>query len=84
MLRVVTIRSGALFGRTSYTSHEVARQSITDEITRFYQTNYPEINRARHSEVQQAGQEVANIYLRNIFPDMHVVWASGRRSGRQS
>jgi hypothetical protein len=47
VLRVVTIRSGALFGRTSYTSREVARQSSTDEITRFYQTNYPEINRAQ-------------------------------------
>jgi hypothetical protein len=26
--------------------------------------------------VQQAGQEVANIYLRNIFPDMRVTWGT--------
>jgi hypothetical protein len=50
----------------------VARQSSTDEVTRFYQTNY--LKSIERSEVQQAGQEVANIYLRNIFPDMHVIW----------
>jgi len=26
--------------------------------------------------VQQAGQEVANIYLRNVFPDMRVTWGT--------
>jgi hypothetical protein len=26
--------------------------------------------------VKQAGQEVANIYLRNIFPDMRVTWGT--------
>ncbi|MGA7754951.1 MAG: NapC/NirT family cytochrome c [Candidatus Sulfotelmatobacter sp.] len=62
--------------KVNYTTREVARQSITGEITRFYQTNYPEIDRARRSDVQQAGQEVANIYLRNIFPDMHVTWGT--------
>ncbi|MGB9233190.1 MAG: NapC/NirT family cytochrome c [Terriglobales bacterium] len=62
--------------KVNYASREVARQSITGEITRFYQTNYPEIDRARRTDVQQAGQEVANIYLRNIFPDMHVTWGT--------
>jgi nitrate/TMAO reductase-like tetraheme cytochrome c subunit len=62
--------------KVNYTTREIARQSITGEITRFYQTNYPEIDRARRSDVQQAGQEVANIYLRNIFPDMHVTWGT--------
>jgi hypothetical protein len=56
----------------NYTSREIARQSITSEISRLYQINYPEIDRARPSDVQQAGQEVANIYLRSIFPDMQV------------
>jgi hypothetical protein len=30
----------------------------------------------RRTLVQQAGEEVANIYLRNIFPDMHVTWGA--------
>jgi nitrate/TMAO reductase-like tetraheme cytochrome c subunit len=62
--------------KVNYTTREVAQHSITGEITRFYQTNYPEIDRARRSDVQQAGQEVANIYLRNIFPDMHMTWGT--------
>ena len=62
--------------KVNYTTREVAQQSITGEITRFYQTNYPEVDRARRSDVQQAGQEVANIYLRNIFPDMRVTWGT--------
>jgi nitrate/TMAO reductase-like tetraheme cytochrome c subunit len=62
--------------KVNYTSREVATQGITGEITRFYQTNYPEIDRARRSEVQQAGQEVANIYLDNIFPEMRVTWGT--------
>jgi hypothetical protein len=62
--------------KVNYTSREIARQSITSEISKFFQINYPEIDRARRSDVQQAGQEVANIYLRNIFPDMHVTWGT--------
>jgi hypothetical protein len=60
----------------NYTTREVARQSITSEITAFYQTNYPEIDRAKRTLVEQAAQEVANIYLRNIFPDMRVTWGT--------
>ena len=62
--------------KVNYTTREVAEQSITGEITKFYQSNYPEIDRARRAAVEQAGQEVANIYLRNIFPDMRVTWGT--------
>jgi NapC/NirT cytochrome c family, N-terminal region len=62
--------------KVNYTTREVAQQSITSEIVAFYQTNYPEIDRARRAAVEQAGQEVANIYLRNIFPDMRVTWGT--------
>ena len=62
--------------KVNYTTRAVAQQAITSEITAFYQTNYPEIDRAKRTLVQQAGQEVANIYLRNIFPDMNVTWGT--------
>jgi cytochrome c2 len=62
--------------KVNYTSRAVAQQTITSEITAFYQTNYPEIDRAKRTIVQQAGQEVANIYARNIFPDMNVTWGT--------
>jgi nitrate/TMAO reductase-like tetraheme cytochrome c subunit len=62
--------------KVNYTTREVARESITSEITAFYQANYPEIDRAKRALVQQAGQAVANIYLRNVFPDMRVTWGT--------
>ena len=62
--------------KVNYPTRELAEQSITSEITQFYQTNYPEIDRTRLAAVKQAGQEVANIYLRNIFPDMRVTWGA--------
>ena len=60
----------------NYSTREVAEQRITSEITNFYQNNYPEIGGARGTAVKQAAQEVANIYLRNIFPDMSVTWGT--------
>ena len=60
--------------KVNYTSRDVARQSIAAEIDKFYQTNYPQIYQTQRTAVEQSGQEVANIYLRNIFPDMRVTW----------
>ncbi|MFZ1129357.1 MAG: NapC/NirT family cytochrome c, partial [Terriglobales bacterium] len=62
--------------KVNYSSREVARQSIAAEINKFYQTNYPAIYEARRAAVEQAGAEVARIYLRNIFPDMRVTWGT--------
>jgi nitrate/TMAO reductase-like tetraheme cytochrome c subunit len=62
--------------KVNYTTRDVARQSITGEINNFYQTNYPQIYQARHAQVQQSADEIANIYLRNIFPDMRVTWGT--------
>jgi cytochrome c1 len=62
--------------KVNYSTREVAEASIKREISAFYQTNYTEIDRAKRTLVEQAGQEVANIYLRNIFPDMRVTWGT--------
>ncbi len=62
--------------KVSYSTREVAEQSITSEIIKFYQSNYPEIDGAQGAAVKQAAQEVANIYLRNIFPDMRLTWGT--------
>jgi NapC/NirT cytochrome c family protein len=60
--------------KVNYTTRDVARQTITAEISKFYQTNYPQIYQGQRTAVEQSGQEIANIYLRNIFPDMRVTW----------
>jgi hypothetical protein len=60
--------------KVNYPTRDVAKQNIAAELNNFYRTNYPEIYQTRRTLVQQAGDEVAAIYLRNIFPDMHVTW----------
>ena len=60
--------------KVNYPTRDVARQNIAAEFDNFYRSNYPQIYQARRTLVQQAGDEVTAIYLRNIFPDMHVTW----------
>jgi nitrate/TMAO reductase-like tetraheme cytochrome c subunit len=60
--------------KVNYTTRDVAKQSITGEINKFYERNYPQIYQTQRNAVEQSGQEVANIYLRNVFPDMRVGW----------
>ena len=62
--------------KVHYPTRDVAQQRITDALTNFYRTNYPEIDRAQRSLVQQSGEEVAAIYLRNVFPGMRVTWGT--------
>ena len=62
--------------KVNYPTRDVAQQSITREIDKFYQTNYPAIYQAKRAVVEQAAAEVARIYLRNVFPDMRVTWGT--------
>ncbi len=62
--------------KANYASREVASRGIRDGITNFYQQNYPDIYQAKRPLVEQSAKEVAAIYLRNVFPDMNVTWAT--------
>jgi NapC/NirT cytochrome c family protein len=60
--------------KVDYPARDVAQQRIVGELNNFYRTNYPEIYLTRRTLVQQSAEQVAGIYLRNIFPDMRVTW----------
>ena len=60
--------------KVNYPARDVARRSIIDELNSFYRTNYSQIYQTRRALVQQAGEEIAAIYLRNIFPEMRMTW----------
>jgi len=60
--------------KVDYPARDVTKERILDELNNFYRTNYPQVYATRRTLVQQAGDEVANIYLRNIFPEMRVTW----------
>ena len=62
--------------KVDYPARDVAEQRIIGELNNFYRTNYPDIYQARRTLVQQSGEQVAAIYLRNIFPDMRVTWGT--------
>jgi hypothetical protein len=62
--------------KASYPTRDAAERSIPIEVSKFYQANYPAIYQARRALVEQAGAEVARIYLRNVFPNMRVTWGT--------
>jgi hypothetical protein len=62
--------------KVNYSTRDVAQQSIKEELNKFYRTNYPQIYQTRRALIEQAGQEVSKIYLRNIFPEMRLTWGS--------
>lgn len=62
--------------KVDYPDRDTARLSIMRELDTFYRTNYSQIYQTRRTLVQQSAEQVAAIYLRNIFPEMHVTWGA--------
>lgn len=62
--------------KVDYPARDIAKQRIIAEIDKFYHTNYPDIYQTRRPLVQQAGDEIAAIYLRNVFPEMRLTWGA--------
>jgi hypothetical protein len=60
--------------KADYPDRETARQRIVEGVKTFYRTNYPGVYDSRRALVEQSADSVANIYLRNIFPDMKMTW----------
>jgi hypothetical protein len=61
--------------KVNYPDREAARKQIVEGITNYYKTAYPEIYNGKRALVEQSADNVAGIYLRNIFPLMKVTWA---------
>ena len=62
--------------KADYPDRQTAQQRIEAEITNFYKTSYPAVYQSKRTAVQQASEQVAAIYLRNIFPDMKLTWGT--------
>jgi hypothetical protein len=60
--------------KADYPDRDTARQRIVDDLNSFYRTNYPAVYNSRRALVGQSADNVANIYLRNIFPAMKMTW----------
>ena len=62
--------------RARYPSNDEASREIPDRLAKFYQQNYPAVYSRSTAEVARAGIELAQIYNRNVFPDLRVTWGN--------
>lgn len=60
--------------KVDYPDRDTAQSKITEGIITYYRTSYPDVYNTKRALVEQAASTTADIYLRNIFPDMKVTW----------
>ena len=60
--------------KVNYADRDTAKAQIIDGITGYYRSAYPDVYNTKRALVEQAASTTADIYLRNIFPDMKVTW----------
>ncbi len=59
-----------------YPTQDAAAEGIHRALLAYYQSSYPEIWKSQKDSVEQAAQAIAEIYLRNVFPEMKIDWGS--------
>ena len=62
--------------KQEYASHEAAEAGIRAGMEKFYRERHADVYQSQRAAVERAGQAVAAIYKRNIFPKMNVKWGS--------
>jgi hypothetical protein len=62
--------------KKEYASSEQAAAEIPAGLASYYQSSHPEVARKRASDVAEAGEVLADIYSRNVFPDLGVTWGT--------
>ncbi len=67
-------REGLRIIDAQYSSHEEAREVITEELTRFYNENYPDVATEQADLAEDAASVLGDIYSVNVFPQMEVWW----------
>ncbi|HUI75411.1 MAG TPA: NapC/NirT family cytochrome c [Candidatus Acidoferrum sp.] len=62
--------------KANYPDRDTAQREIVNSISEYYRTAYPAIYQSRRSVIQQSAEQVAAVYLRNVFPAMNVTWGT--------
>jgi hypothetical protein len=62
--------------KADYNSNAEAQQSIQYAFVQFYRDKYPAIAASRAGDIEAAGKTIADIYGRNVFPDLKVTWGT--------
>jgi nitrate/TMAO reductase-like tetraheme cytochrome c subunit len=59
-----------------YPSSAAAAEAIPAGLVAFYERSHPEVLRARADDVREAGAVLADVYSRNVFPELDVTWGT--------
>lgn len=62
--------------KADYPDRDSGRKQIIEGIENYYRTAYPDVYNGKRALIEQSAQNVAEIYLRNIFPDMKMSWGA--------
>jgi formate-dependent nitrite reductase cytochrome c552 subunit len=60
--------------KADYPDRDSARKQIVEGIENYYRMGYPDVYNSKRALIEQSAENVARIYLRNIFPDMKISW----------
>jgi nitrate/TMAO reductase-like tetraheme cytochrome c subunit len=67
-------RQGVELLAADHASLDAARVAISEGLTAFYRSEYPEIAKGRSAVVTQAIRQLRRIYEQNFFPTMRATW----------
>ena len=62
--------------QAEYESSEQAAAEIPARLAASYEKELPEVSRTRAADIKQAGEVLADIYSRNVFPELGVAWGT--------
>jgi nitrate/TMAO reductase-like tetraheme cytochrome c subunit len=62
--------------RGEYPDRDTASQKIASTLADFYRSSYPDTYKDHRAQIETAIQNVQQIYLRNVFPQMKVTWGT--------
>lgn len=62
--------------RAGYPSSAAAAEEIPKRLAAYYREKHPEVSSDRAAEVEEAGLVLADIYSRNVFPELEVDWGT--------
>ncbi len=60
--------------KRDYPDQPTAAREIPKQLEDFYNKNYPAVMTQKKPLIDQAGEAVKAIYLRNVFPEMKLGW----------
>ena len=69
-------KEGLVLLNAKYDSQAEAKAQISSGLITFYRSQYPAVWDTQRSQVETSANTLADIYVHNVFPSMHVRWGT--------